>query len=516
MAQAREISASALRSRGKLVAARAVDSSEHEPDSSENELVTNATSQRARRAQWLSWGTSFLVHLNALVLLALAMTPGEERPFVLSITAGFSRPDPHGPPLVTETTNLEFSPTAVAAAAPELTIETALVSAPSSSNLLANDGTKRPADAETIRWEAHDLSRSARVPQGGGFEGRQGDLKSKLLQVGGTAESEAAVRRGLDWLVSVQRSNGSWHFNHGLARPNQPCLNPGTVGSSTGATAIALLAFFGAGQTHRAGEYQDTVYRGLRYLMDRKLSTPHGLDYQEGSMYAQGITAIALCEAFAMTQDRELKDLAQGALDFIVAAQDPKGGGWRYMPGMPGDTSMHGWQWMALKSGQMAYLHVPAATLTQARLFLDTVQTEYGAKYHYQATVPGDGQATTAIGLLCRMYQGWPREEPALAAGINYLDRWGPSRDNMYYNYYATQVLRHWGGPEWERWNYRMRSQLLRTQVANGPEAGSWYFSGGHSESGGRHFNTAMSIMTLEVYYRYLPLYQSDTLGDDF
>ena len=84
----------------------------------------------------------------------------------------------------------------------------------------------------------------------------------------------------------------------------------------------------------------------------------------------------------------------------------------------------------------------------------------------------------------------------------------------MYYNYYATQVLRHWGGEEWEQWNPKMREYLIATQSNRGHEAGSWYFSGGRGDSGGRLYNTGMAVMTLEVYYRYMPLYQQKAFAN--
>ena len=52
-----------------------------------------------------------------------------------------------------------------------------------------------------------------------------------------------------------------------------------------------------------------------------------------------------------------------------------------------------------------------------------------------------------------------------------------------------------------------MRDYLVATQANRGHEAGSWYFSGGRLQSGGRLLSTALAVMTLEVYYRYLPLY---------
>ena len=92
--------------------------------------------------------------------------------------------------------------------------------------------------------------------------------------------------------------------------------------------------------------------------------------------------------------------------------------------------------------------------------------------------------------------------------GIGFLEKWGPSQNNMYYNYYATQVLYHWQGPEWQSWNARMRDYLISTQAAKGHEAGSWHFPDSYGDRGGRLYNTALAIMTLEVYYRYMPLYR--------
>lgn len=353
------------------------------------------------------------------------------------------------------------------------------------------------------------------APVAGALQGRGREGRSLLLnREGGTPESERAVEWGLRWLMAHQRDDGSWDFDHNKSACRGQCRNPGTEASTTAATAIALLPFLGAGYTHVEGEYQEVVKRGLYHLVRRALLTPHGTDLQEGTMYAQGLSAIALCEAYGMTQDPALKDLAQGALRFIVYAQDPKGGGWRYTPGQPGDTTVTGWQLMALKSGQMARLEVPAPTLYLAERFLSSVQSEDGARYGYMTPQPRD--TTTAIGLLCRMYTGWRRNHPGLQKGVAYLCQWGTSEDNLYYNYYATQVLHHWGGTDWEKWNRKMRDYLIATQATNSHEAGSWYFSGGQGQVGGRLYNTAMAVMTLEVYYRYMPLYREDAVAGKF
>jgi len=233
-------------------------------------------------------------------------------------------------------------------------------------------------------------------------------------------------------------------------------------------------------------------------------------------MYSQGLAGIVLSESYAMTQDRRLQLPAQAALNYIMAAQDPAGGGWRYSPKQAGDTSAVGWQLMALKSGHMAFLQVSPLTIKKAVEFLNTVQQDDGAAYGYSD--PGNGAATSAVGLLCRMYLGWKKDHPALQRGVDRLAKMGPSKD-LYFDYYATQILHHLEGDRWVSWNTRMRDMLVNSQAKRGHEAGSWYdgVDGGHgAHAAGRLYCTSLATMILEVYYRHLPIYGKGSVDEDF
>jgi len=347
---------------------------------------------------------------------------------------------------------------------------------------------------------------AADLPTGGGLEGRLANARAQLVaDQGGSPQSEAAVERGLVWLANHQSPDGGWRFNHQLAACDKRCRNPGMHESTTAATALALLPLLGAGHTPQEGNHQAAVSRGLAYLRSRMIVTPHGNDLQEGTMYGQGLAAVALCEAYALTGDPELKTAAQRALDFIVWSQH-MGGGWRYFPGQPGDMTVLGWNWMAIKSGQMADLAVPQRTFARAADFLDKVQADGGAAYGYQGP-DAPALTPTAIGLLCRMYSGWRRTDERLIRGADLLAARGPSYDDMYFNYYATQVLHHAEAPGWDAWNQRLREHLIATQSSRDHEDGSWYFSDYHTAPGGRLCDTALALMILEVYYRHLPLY---------
>jgi hypothetical protein len=278
---------------------------------------------------------------------------------------------------------------------------------------------------------------------------------------------------------------------------------------------LALLPFLGAGQTHLRGDYTHTVARGLRALMDMQRSDGDLRGRGGGRMYAHGQAAISLCEAYALTQSDNLRDPAQRAVDFIVAAQH-EAGGWRYQPKEPGDLSVVGWQMMALRSAQMAYLKVPEETFLKATRFLNSVQQSPSmGLYGY---MPGGGATPvmTAEGLLCRQYSGWRHNQPALVQGVawlegNHLPK--ANRANMYFWYYGTQVMHHMGGQVWEKWNDALRDLLVSLQATSGHEAGSWPPLGGHDAQGGRLYTTALAACTLEVYYRHLPLYRGTATG---
>ena len=110
-------------------------------------------------------------------------------------------------------------------------------------------------------------------------------------------------------------------------------------------------------------------------------------------------------------------------------------------------------------------------------------------------------------------------DHPALGRGVQFISEKGPSPKNMYYNYYATQVMFQYTsgeGPVWKKWNDVMRNYMVQTQSRRGHEAGSWRPRGSHASSGGRLYMTALAVCTLEVYYRHLPIFrQIDLEAED-
>ena len=226
----------------------------------------------------------------------------------------------------------------------------------------------------------NDLLATVGAYTGTGLSGRgEGNRAGLVKRYGGSEGSEKAVAAALKWLAMHQCPDGGWNFDmQQVPSCRGQCRNSGAEREARiAATGLALLPFLGAGQTHKTGKYESTVKNGLYFLVSKIKLSPQGgaLNESGGSMYSHGIASIALCEAYAMTHDKSLHDPAQAAVNFICYAQDPVGGGWRYQPRQPGDTSVVGWQIMALKSGQMAYLTVNPATLEKAKAFLKSVSS---------------------------------------------------------------------------------------------------------------------------------------------
>jgi len=344
--------------------------------------------------------------------------------------------------------------------------------------------------------------------------------------------TEQTIDLGLNFLVRQQLADGSWSLQ---SIPGEPA---GLV-TDTGATALALLAFQGAGYNHREHQYADVVRGGIEYLIknqkaDGDLFLP--MDDQSNQsvwLYSHALAALAVCEAYGMTQDPSLKEPAQKALNFIVASQHTERGGWRYAPQVGSDTSVSGWMMMALKSGELAGLEVPERAYVSIRQWLDKSQASDREPhlYRYNPLAPNTPEQAhgrqptktmTSVGLLMRLYLGWRRDNPNMIRGAKYLaenlpalgTRNDPQRDT-YYWYYATQVMFHMGGDYWKAWNERLHPLLSETQLKQGPLAGSWDPRGAIPDRwaphAGRLYVTTMNILSLEVYYRHLPLYE-DTL----
>ena len=507
---------------------RTADDSPHEPLTLKARLLQLLHPTAAQRRSMGVLATNAAVHAGIIFLLAAIFLPSIQREEFMMITSTFE-------PETAQTEELEMmeldQPIELSEDTPPA--ETFVDSQVESMDLVDVD--INDLDLSSVTTNVDLTSKIASAISSSEFGGRSKAGRSAMVaKMGGNAASEKAVYQGLTWIARHQSPDGGWSFDHTGGECKGSCSQPGSLGENcrNAATGMAILAMLGAGNTPFEGDFQESVLNGVKYLLTHAKASPAGLDLRgqhanNTGMYSQAIAATALCETLAMLKQemkefrgkederannrqrtamiRQLEPAVQASINFIINAQSKKNGSWGYNPGTDGDTSILGWQMMALKSAVHADISVNPVTVRGANAFLNEVQAENGM-YGYRST-QDTKESTTAIGLVCRMLSGMSRDEPRLKMAVETLSAKGPIRGNMYYNYYATQVMLHYGGDTWTKWNAVMRDQLVSTQKIEGHAAGSWDLSDVHGGTAGRLYMTCLCTMTLEVYYRHLPLY---------
>jgi len=451
------------------------------------------------------WLVSAAIHLGILVVLAVLVVglPSGRR-ILLDMAIDDTYAEQLGEqldfnsPLQSDTSNVEIAPVLSQSELPEVADPLAVPEMLE----FASDGTF--ASSELI---ANQI--------GLALTGREEGAKAALLgRYGGTKKTEEAVMAGLGWLARNQTQSGAWSLTGPYADGA-----PKDLDNQVAATAMALLAFQGAGITPVGGspaKFRSNVAKGWSWLLkqqDRDGNFYH-LGLRNHRFYTQGQCTIALCELYGMTKAPQYREPAELAVQYCLKTQSPEGG-WRYEPGGGSDVSVTGWIVMALQSARMAGVRVPQENLDRIGLFLDSVAERNGSRYRYRKS-EGVRLSMTAEGLLCRQYLGWHRNDPRLVEGVEWITADENLIDyvknhDVYYWYYATQVAHHMEGDSWERWNGVMRQVVPSQQVKQGRERGSWApnqpTTAKFSLHGGRLYVTCLSIHMLEVYYRHLPIY---------
>ncbi|HOX08370.1 MAG TPA: hypothetical protein PK280_18390, partial [Planctomycetota bacterium] len=343
-----------------------------------------------------------------------------------------------------------------------------------------------------------------------------------------------------------QEKDGHWDRKKWADGPN-------ISGGDVAVTGLATLAFLGAGYTSKdGGKYADVVRRAENWMcstLDEATKhhpwSPVKLGDFDTNMYEQGMAALALAEAYGMTRDERLRKYAQAAVDAVVEAQGPYEG-WTYQSkhGKAGrnDTSITGWQVMALKSAKIAGLKVDGSAFQGASHWLEVATDPANGVVAYESAPTIDkvkrGSGTMALcaaGMIMQQFLGTPSDSPQVKAAADQLKKYLPTWDtaavdttfapypggkngtNYYYWYYGSLGMFQYGGDHWAKWNEAMKKILTEHQRKGGPLDGTAAdvdgsydpVGSGGVPHGGRVMSTALAALTLEVYYRYLPLYST-------
>jgi hypothetical protein len=344
----------------------------------------------------------------------------------------------------------------------------------------------------------------------------------------GESRADRAVELGLGWLAAAQEEDGRWTLGTYHPKGLGGAVRLQSDTAATGLALLSFLGAGYDHFDGRHREVVRRGLEWLLSVQNENGDLFVPADPVSNScawMYSHGIATTALCEAVGMTGDPLLGPAAEKAIGFIVASQQAERGGWRYQPRSDSDLSVSGWMLVALRAGSLAGLAVPAETYDGVRRLLDeSANPDRLGHYLYNAQSPGQrpsdlsAASMTALGSLMRLHTGTPRTDPPLGAAAASLAAMKPAygtrqartRD-AYLWYYASQVLVQTGGPEWEAWYAALCTSLETEQVADGAEAGSWEPLGAVPDRwgsfGGRLYVTTLHLLALEVPYRHLPTY---------
>jgi hypothetical protein len=350
---------------------------------------------------------------------------------------------------------------------------------------------------------------------------------------GNSVEDRAAIANGLDWLSQGQMEDGAWSLDGRIDSKSSSGSDPSADDDRVAATALALLPYLAEGITHRRtsingeepGSYRKLVERGIRFLLRSQTTSQDDANGLIGStLMSHALATLTLAEAYGLTKDDRLKPFLKSAIAYLLTKQSDDDGGWRGQPDGPEELPTTAWVVMALRNARYAHVAVPSKALARAKMYIEDCSAGPAtSRQSLYADMPG-GQATptaTATALFIRQLLGWPKSEPALTAGCVSIMRNLPAEivgpvDDIDLYFFATQVLKNMEGDDFDLWHHLVRKHLILTQEQDGSLRGSWRPS---AEAAGlrasRVYTTALSLLTLQVSYRHLPLYRPVTLRID-
>lgn len=351
------------------------------------------------------------------------------------------------------------------------------------------------------------------------------DRQQRIIGRGGSPESEAAVQAGLNWLARHQANDGHWSDGQ-KCEAGGPCQNVTfgvpladtglaifgqslTLGAPVAETGMAILAFQAGGHySFNKQKYSENVTRGLDWLVEKQQADGRLFGGQAlYGWYEHGIATFALAEACAVAvankqvPDPRYLDAAKRAIKFIEIHQYNKGG-WRYWQDADGlgDTSVSGWQMLALKSAQEAKITVSPKTMTRATQFFAACGDPKTGQTGYQHRGTGT-DLTTAVGLIVQEFIVKKPKSPLALKAVKFLrhraDQGIGQTGDFYTLYNSTLAMFLAGGDDWKDWNRHVRDAVVKRQETVGCARGSW------NHTYHRTLDTAWAVLTLEVYYRY-------------
>lgn len=333
---------------------------------------------------------------------------------------------------------------------------------------------------------------------------RSPERKQASTEGGATSAAPAEVRgevvKALEWLAASQEEDGSWDPEKWGGQPQY----------EVGLSALAVLAFLGAGQTQQQGHFADSVERGLQHLMEQQDEDGLMGPAFSSALYNHGIATIALLEAYAITHDAALKDPITSALAFIRENQGEEGA-WGYLSvGSRPNTSVTAWQLQSLLlAGSLDWPEAREAAEKGMAWLSNTVDKSGRAGYHRKGDFPYGPQNLSAMAAFCLFVgdseKGDDEAEESMSRSLTWAMAQLPERVDYCRWYYLSHALHAAGvqkkgvaSPQSAPLAELDRS-LVANQLTEGPNSGSWDPSDQWSGAGGRVYSTAMAALALQA-----------------
>ncbi|MEM7393501.1 MAG: prenyltransferase/squalene oxidase repeat-containing protein [Verrucomicrobiota bacterium] len=289
------------------------------------------------------------------------------------------------------------------------------------------------------------------------------------------ASATRCLNRAMETLKANQSPDGSMARNMEMAR---------RPGQESGVTALAGMAFFLHGGSNVESPYHAPLMKCLDYVLD--CQAPGGWFHQSsdgkpGSLYHHAIATWFLAHLKEPLKEDNRSDPINKALtlgvDQLVKAQKiPKPkinrGGWRYTAeSRDGDLSCTAWALRALVAARKAGIDVPARTLTDASVYVRSLQTPDGS---FAYTAGGQGMPTNvpraAMGLYCLQSVGQGRTEAADQAAAYILRE--SSQPQTAYEFYgilwSANAMGRRGGNDRSQYAQWMVPHLEHSQRPDG------------------------------------------------
>jgi hypothetical protein len=297
-----------------------------------------------------------------------------------------------------------------------------------------------------------------------------------------SAQVERMYVRGMEFLVRTQAPDGSW--------PDEQ------INGKPAVTALAVVSLLAHGDDPNFGPYKTAIGRGLDYLLKQQDAKT---GYIGPTMYNHGFSTLALAESYGAVEDPRLGPALRRAVQLILNAQQASvSKAWRYSPeATDADTTVSGAQMVALMAARNAGIPVPEKSIQDGLHFYFSCQTADGGIGYINAQAPN--ATRTAIGCLVMALAKQKNSLPFQSA-FQFLKNTPQEHEQYpaYFRYYASQAYFQASPEAWDKWNHDNINTLRASQSADG----------GWDGPVGPTFNTAGSLLSLALNYRYLPIYE--------